>query len=263
MVKVIAQLILRNYLIKSTKPKQSIINFLYKLIYEDISLLRKIKLIILSIIQGVYYSKLARQFGRYALGITLLYTLGVLTMSFEIESNNYKINELNNKVLYYSSIIIDLNSKLESGTSYTKSKKYVVDKYRAISGVPIPNDIDSIHLVTMINTAKFFSIPERIYFRWLYKESGFDSLALSPKRASGYTQMLKSTFDLYRLDKMYNFEKPTDNIKAGGYILASLYNKYKNWSLALSAYNAGEGSIVNNKRPNYIETLNYVDYILK
>ena len=62
------------------------------------------------------------------------------------------------------------------------------------------------------------------------------------------------------LESLNNTEK---NIVIGSYFLGYLYKKYNRWDLTFAAYNAG--SVVDKCHcvPNYKETQNYVNYIMK
>ena len=240
-------------------PKQSIINQLSKLGYEKFYLLGTFRLAL----SWLYNSRVLRNFIKVSSIIVGVYILGLITMNFKITSNELEIKSLSNKISYYGKALINLHNKIDDVENHINSISYLRTKYQTISGVPIPNNIDSIALVTMINTAHFHAIPERLYFRWLYKEANFNPYAISHKNAIGYGQIIKSTFYFYNLHKLYNFENPIDNIKASGYILARHYKQYGNWELALAAYNGGDGVIINNKICNCSGIKDYVQFILK
>ncbi len=102
-------------------------------------------------------------------------------------------------------------------------------------------------------------------------ESGFDSLAVSPRGAIGLMQLMPATATRFgvsadkRRSVAQKLEDPLTNLKAGaGYLryLLKLYDGRKD--LALAAYNAGEGAVqrAGNKIPAYTETRNYVKSVL-
>ncbi|OUM01054.1 lytic transglycosylase domain-containing protein [Variovorax sp. JS1663] len=103
-------------------------------------------------------------------------------------------------------------------------------------------------------------------------ESGFDAQAVSPKGALGLMQLMPATAQRYGVgpDKRGSIEKklfdPSINIGAGARYLRDLIAMFPDdISLALAAYNAGEGAVqrAGNKIPNYRETQNYVKTVLQ
>jgi membrane-bound lytic murein transglycosylase D len=76
-------------------------------------------------------------------------------------------------------------------------------------------------------------------------ESGFDRRALSPAGAAGLFQLMPDTakrfgLSLWPRDQRYQAE-PSAN--ASAQYLKYLYGQFKDWRLALAAYNAGEGTV--------------------
>lgn len=88
------------------------------------------------------------------------------------------------------------------------------------------------------------------------QESGFDPNAKGSSGEVGVFQLMPTTAASLRV----NPYDVTQNIDGGVGLLATLLNKYKgDTSLALAAYNAGEGAVDNGNIPN--STYNYVDSI--
>lgn len=93
-------------------------------------------------------------------------------------------------------------------------------------------------------------------------ESNFNHRAVSPVGAKGLMQLMPATAaDLQVQDAFH----PENNIDGGVRYLRYLLRLFKdNLSLALAAYNAGEGAVAryNNTIPPYRETQNYVQRVL-
>lgn len=114
-------------------------------------------------------------------------------------------------------------------------------------------------------------------------ESGFDPEAVSPKGAVGLMQLMPTTAAQYgvvadtqsRRDRKgqilpartveQKLTDPQTNIQAGARYLAYLIKLFRGeLSLAVAAYNAGEGAVqrAGNKVPNYKETQGYVKTVM-
>ncbi|HKU86682.1 MAG TPA: lytic transglycosylase domain-containing protein [Casimicrobiaceae bacterium] len=98
-------------------------------------------------------------------------------------------------------------------------------------------------------------------------ESGFDAHAVSPKGAVGLMQILPATAERYGLvedarrtvaDRLHD---PATNLRIGTRYFADLLARFDgDLSLALAAYNAGEGSVAayDNSVPPFGETRDFV-----
>ena len=76
-------------------------------------------------------------------------------------------------------------------------------------------------------------------------ESSFDRRALSPAGAAGLFQLMPDTakrfgLSLWPRDQRY---QPEPSATASAQYLKVLYDRFKDWRLALAAYNAGEGTV--------------------
>ncbi len=93
------------------------------------------------------------------------------------------------------------------------------------------------------------------------QESGFRPCAVSPKGAEGLMQLMPSTQDQFKVIDPFS---PIASIDAGAKLLKQLLDRYHgDLSMALSAYNAGAGTVDRaGGIPQIPETQNYVTSIL-
>jgi membrane-bound lytic murein transglycosylase D len=85
-------------------------------------------------------------------------------------------------------------------------------------------------------------------------ESGFNPKAYSWARAMGPWQFIASTGRKYGLKRNWWYDQRRDFVKstyAACDYLSFLYNKFGSWSLALAAYNSGEGRVERSIRKNH------------
>ncbi len=91
-----------------------------------------------------------------------------------------------------------------------------------------------------------FSVPEYIVYSVIKVESDFDKDAKSKKGACGLMQLMPETYKWLtevKKEKAGDIHSPEENIKYGTYYLSLLYEKYKSWTYAFCAYNAGMGNV--------------------
>lgn len=76
-------------------------------------------------------------------------------------------------------------------------------------------------------------------------ESSFDPRARSPAGAVGLFQLMPATAKRYGLRTwpLDHRLRPDDSARAAAKYLANLHTQFKDWRLALAAYNAGEGTV--------------------
>lgn len=92
-------------------------------------------------------------------------------------------------------------------------------------------------------------------------ESAFDPGAVSRRGAGGLMQLMPETARRYGVANVFD---PADNVRAGAQYLAYLMELFDNdLSLALAAYNAGEGAVIRYGRriPPFRETVSYVSRV--
>ncbi len=90
----------------------------------------------------------------------------------------------------------------------------------------------------------------------VHTESDFRPRLVSNKQAHGLMQLIPSTGRLMGANDLFD---PDENVKAGARYLRYLLDRFGDQTIALAAYNAGEGNIVRfGGIPPFPETINYV-----
>lgn len=109
--------------------------------------------------------------------------------------------------------------------------------------------------------ARKYGLPVRIFRELVKAESNFNPRAVSRKGAMGLCQLMPETARRLGVKDPFDVD---ENLNAGAKLLKKLYQKYRNWKLALAAYNAGERAVEKyGGVPPYKETRDYVKKILR
>lgn len=110
------------------------------------------------------------------------------------------------------------------------------------------------------NAAYLYDMESALIKAVVRQESAFKIDAKSKKGAMGLMQLMPATAKQYKVKDILD---PKQNIYAGTQHLRYLMYRYNNISLALAAYNAGEGAVAKYSGiPPYPETQNYVRKVL-
>ena len=114
------------------------------------------------------------------------------------------------------------------------------------------------------SAAKRYGVDSALLHALIKVESNYDPNAVSHAGAIGLMQLMPETAAGYGVESREELFDPATNLDAGTRHLKRLLRKYKNISLALTAYNAGEGSAVRFRRSGaYTETRKYVVRVIR
>ncbi len=124
--------------------------------------------------------------------------------------------------------------------------------------LPLPSAALKVHATfdpIITNVAAEKGVDAAIVRAVIQVESAYQPRARSPKGALGLMQVMPATGRRYGITNLYD---PAANIRAGVTHLKSLLDRFP-LTLALAAYNAGEGAVERFAGiPPYPETLDYV-----
>jgi soluble lytic murein transglycosylase-like protein len=129
------------------------------------------------------------------------------------------------------------------------------------SALPAPTNAPE-PIVRFVNlVAPEYKLAPQLVLAVMATESNFDPLAVSPKNAQGLMQLMPGTASRFKVQRV---EDPVQNIRGGMAYLRWLLAYFEgDVSLALAAYNAGEGAVERYLGvPPFAETRNYVLKIL-
>lgn len=137
--------------------------------------------------------------------------------------------------------------------------------FRALPGFGLPPgaNLDRGQYAELINAiAAEYGVDPALVKAIIRAESNFDQHAVSRKGARGLMQLMPGTAGRYAVGNAFD---PVENIRGGVRYLRSLQELFPGQlSLAIAAYNAGEGAVLRYKGiPPFTETRQYVARVLR
>lgn len=193
--------------------------------------------------------------GTRALGVALCAVL--VAGSAEAESLN--VSSKNRIKLFESQTrVLDTRAKSQYAASVRLTPHYEIPGRAA----PVPafrGDYRGPFLDLARAAARRHGVPEALFLRLVQQESGWNHQAVSHKGARGLAQLMPATARVLRVDA----DDPSQNLEGGARYLRMQYERFRDWRLALAAYNAGPEAVEKyGGVPPYRETQGYVKAIL-
>jgi soluble lytic murein transglycosylase-like protein len=208
----------------------------------------------------------------------IVYILLILLLSLSVVFNyvlynkNHIIKELNVNLNTLENTLWSNNDVKDSLMNTIESSGYLKYLIESESKISLSHNVNKDHIKYMFERAIDKKIPVSILFRLIYKESRFDSVAISSAGAFGYMQLLPSTYALY-CSKMKIEVNPVNarkNIFIGTQFLADLYDYWHKkkpkekpeviWDYVLATYNIGIANI-NDTTFLRKDVNNYINFI--
>jgi len=164
------------------------------------------------------------------------------------------------------SLIRKQHSKLIDGrlsSQFTARRELTLqqDHMRTLQNIPSASTVrySGVYRQMAQEAAQRHRVPVSLFMRLVKQESNWKAKARSHKGAIGLAQLMPGTARVLGV----NPYDPKQNLEGGARYLSQQYRKFKDWRLALAAYNAGPGAVEKyGGIPPYRETQNYVRKIM-
>lgn len=129
----------------------------------------------------------------------------------------------------------------------------------SVFGIPVYSGSTGVYQEMARAAARRHNVPEDLFLRLVRTESNFRPGARSNKGAIGLAQLMPYTANHLGV----NPHDPKQNLEGGARYLRQQYQRFRDWRLALAAYNAGPEAVARHGGvPPYNETRRYVKAIL-
>ncbi|VVE00166.1 Soluble lytic murein transglycosylase [Pandoraea aquatica] len=152
----------------------------------------------------------------------------------------------------------DPESRLDLADSASQASRTPANPGAIATAIPAKLPFDAL----VRRAAHATSVDAALLHAIIDTESGYDPQAVSERGAIGLMQILPRTGQRFGVRRL---EDPAENLRAGASYLRWLLSRFDgDISLALAAYNAGEGAVLRYGRqvPPFPETQNYVRKVM-
>jgi len=143
-------------------------------------------------------------------------------------------------------------------TQYANSARLLPESVRNLSkgvGLVYSGSYRGQYYQLAKSAARRHGVPESLFLRLVQQESNWNAGAVSGKGAIGLAQLMPGTARMLGV----NPRDPGENLDGGARYLRAQYERFRDWRLALAAYNAGPEAVERHDGiPPYSETKNYV-----
>ncbi len=167
--------------------------------------------------------------------------------------------EANNPIRKQHSRLID--GRLSS--QYTARRELTIqqDHMRTLRNIPSASSVtySGAYRQMAQEAAQRHQVPVSLFLRLVKQESNWRVKARSHKGAIGLAQLMPGTARVLGV----NPHDPRQNLEGGARYLSQQFRRFRDWRLALAAYNAGPAAVEKyGGIPPYRETQNYVKKIM-
>lgn len=181
-----------------------------------------------------------------------------------IAADPFKISSKNRRAAFSSQLgVLDGRAASQyAGSSRLKPNVVTVPTRLGTEAIAVPRftgRYSGPYLPMARAAARRHRIPEDLFVRLVQQESGWNATARSRKGALGLAQLMPMTAKQLRVDPL----DPEQNLDGGARYLRQQFDRFRDWSLALAAYNAGPGAVESHGGvPPFRETRTYIRKIL-
>lgn len=182
--------------------------------------------------------------------LTAVLLFGSILVIILCRENKHNVELFNaaTNIIYHGKVKYD--SIVRVNTKY----KYVIlrDSIYRETGITIPSIVPNKYIDSMLYYGVKYNIPNKIQFRLVYHESGFDTTGVSSSGALGYYQFLPSSTKL-----IANACHCSSRFEQGCYLIRMCKDMGNTWENTLSLYSSGHINDKSNQTQGLIKHILY------